>query len=264
MRPGLKALRQALDAAPDAVRFFLRDDDAGWDDARLFALLDCTARAGVPIDLAVIPQATEAGLASSLCMRIDAAPGTIGVHQHGFEHVSHESVQRKCEFGDSRELAAQRRDLCAGRERLQQNFGARLDAIFTPPWNRCCAATPALLAVLGYSALSRDRGAPPQLALPELPVDVDWCRHFRAVDDDGLAGVDRVGFDLAKRVRSGAPVGLMLHHAEMDARHLADLSMLLQLTRERPNARWLSMRELIAERRDPGADWTPHHHKEFM
>ena len=57
-RGSVNVLLRALDAASGPVPFFLRDDDAGWDDARLFALLDCTQQAGVPIDLAVIPQST--------------------------------------------------------------------------------------------------------------------------------------------------------------------------------------------------------------
>ena len=63
---GISAVLTALDAATAPVHFFIRDDDAGWDDARLFALLRCTERARVPIDLAVIPQATGVGLRRSL------------------------------------------------------------------------------------------------------------------------------------------------------------------------------------------------------
>jgi hypothetical protein len=36
----LAPLREALDAAPAPVTFFFRDDDAGWRDDRLEALLD--------------------------------------------------------------------------------------------------------------------------------------------------------------------------------------------------------------------------------
>ena len=180
MHAGLNAMLTALDAAPSPVYLFLRDDDAGWDDTGLFSLLDCTERAGVPIDLAVIPQASSDALARELCARIDAEPARVNVHQHGLAHCNHETSERKCEFGSARSVGAQRRDLLAGRDRLRQSFGTRLDAIFTPPWNRCSAATPALLAELGYAALSRDRTAPAQHALPELPVDVDWCKQRRA------------------------------------------------------------------------------------
>ncbi len=245
MRPDWNGLIAALDAAPAAVPFFLRDDDAGWDDPKLFALLDRTQNAGVPIDLAVIPQATGPALAAGLCMRADAAPGLIGLHQHGYAHHNHEAAGRKCEFGDSRSAAAQQDDLCLGRKRLRECFGARLDAIFTPPWNRCSAATPPLLAQLGFAALSRSRGALPQQCLPELPVDVDWCKQRRRAAAQGGGSGPLVAAELAQRVAAGGPVGLMLHHADMDTHDLALLDELLQATRRHPHVRWMPMRALL-------------------
>jgi hypothetical protein len=41
----LNPLLKALDEAPTSVEFFLRDDDAGWDDDRLLADL-CAVLAG--------------------------------------------------------------------------------------------------------------------------------------------------------------------------------------------------------------------------
>jgi peptidoglycan/xylan/chitin deacetylase (PgdA/CDA1 family) len=246
MKAGLDTLLATLDAANAPVSFFLRDDDAGWADAALFALLDRTERAGVPIDLAVIPQATGAALATSLCIRAGAAPHLIGVHQHGHSHTNHESAARKCEFGNARSGAAQRDDLRAGRDRLRDLFGTRLDPIFTPPWNRCSAATPALLVALGFETLSRSRGAPAQHALFELPVDVDWCKQRRLASQQGDDGLTRIALELAQRVAAGGPVGLMLHHAEMNAHDLALLGTLLGATREHPRARWQPMRDLQA------------------
>ena len=246
MSVALATLLDALDTAPQPVPFFLRDDDAGWDDGRLFALLDRTERAGVPIDLAVIPQATDNALAALLRARKAAAPGLIGLHQHGFSHINHESVERKCEFGSARSADAQRRDLAAGRERLIALFGTQLDAFFTPPWNRCSAATPALLADLGFSALSRSRGAPPQRALPELPVDVDWCKQQRVAREAGEGdGSARIAAELAQRIAAGAPVGLMLHHAAMDDGDLEQLDSLLRATARHARVRWMPMRELL-------------------
>lgn len=250
---GLHALRAALDAATAPVAFFLRDDDAGWDDGALIALLDVVQAAGVPIDLAVIPQATSPALASALHARIDAAPATVGVHQHGYAHSNHETVGRKCEFGDARVVAAQRVDLMAGRRRLQALFGHRLDPIFTPPWNRCSAAAPALLAELGFAALSRSRGAPGQSALVELPIDVDWCRQRRLAAPRGEDGLEQIATELARRVRLGGPVGLMLHHADMDAADLQLLRRLLDSTRNHPHARWRLMRDILVTAVGPKA-----------
>lgn len=245
MTEHLTPLLAALDAAPGPVTFFLRNDDAGWDDVRLDALLNCTQRAGVPIDLAVVPMATHKVLASALLVRKQAAPHLIGLHQHGLAHTNHETTARKCEFGDARSVDAQRHDLIAGRARLRDLFGAHLDAIFTPPWNRCNATTPSLLASLGFTVLSRSRGAPAQHHLPELPIDVDWCKHQRlareGVDPDGRT---RIVAELTQRVAAGGPVGLMLHHAAMDATGLALLDGLLRVTRRHPHVRWTPMRDV--------------------
>jgi hypothetical protein len=258
MRAGLNAAMAALDAAPSPVPLFLRDDDAGWEDAKLFALLDCIACAGVPIDLAVIPQASGATLARELNARIDAAPGQVNVHQHGFAHCNHEAVGRKCEFGATRAVDAQRRDLAAGRERLRTLFDGRLDAIFTPPWNRCSVATPLLLAELGYAALSRSRSALAQRALPELAVSVDWCKEVRIAASQGEDSGDRIGFELAESIGAGGAVGLMLHHAEMDGGDLAVLASMLAVLRSHRNARWVSMREILSASVSPAAAGVRH------
>ena len=242
---GVNAVLDALDAAAAPVHFFIRDDDAGWDDARLFALLDCTELAGVPIDLAVIPHATGARLAADLCRRVEASGGRIGLHQHGHAHVDFETTGRKCEFGPERACEAQRADLIAGRTHLRACFGARLDAYFTPPWNRCSEATPCLLAELGYAGLSRDRSAPAQRALPELRVDLDWCREQRLATERGESGSDAAGAALARHVRGGATVGLMLHHAAMSDAEFDWLRTALRRWSHHPNARWQRMRCLM-------------------
>ncbi len=249
MRDSLTLVVTALDAAAAPVRFFIRDDDAGWDDASLLALLDCTARVGVPIDLAVVPDAVSPSLASELRARMAAASGAIGLHQHGFAHANHEATGRKCEFGPSRASHLQRRDLLQGRGRLRDHFGTQFDSIFTPPWNRCASHTPALLAAMGYAALSRDASAPAQDDLPELTVHVDWCKQRRI----GLAQGDGSGVAIAEKLAgkivAGATIGVMLHHAQMDAGDRALLDRWLPLWTRHPHARWLGMRDLINETR---------------
>jgi hypothetical protein len=235
---GLSELHAALARTP--ARFFIRDDDGGWDDAALAALLEVTAAAGVPVDVAVIPSAATPALAALL----KAAP-RVGVHQHGWSHANHETEGRRCEFGAARALADQQRDIVAGRARLAALFGAAVDSIFTPPWNRCAAATPALLAEAGLRALSRSRGAPPQNALPELPIDVDWCRLRREATTPAAA-IERIGAACAERVAAGGPVGLMLHHAAMDGDDRAGLAELLAIVGRHPNAACVPMRALLS------------------
>jgi hypothetical protein len=237
-------LMPVLDALPARVDVFIRDDDAGWNDAQLLTLLDLTRRCGVPIDLAAIPGAMSRGLARELRKRMAAAPGRLGVHQHGSTHLNHENEGRKCEFGASRSAAQQRDDLARGQAQLGEHFGDLLLPVFTPPWNRCADDTPALLAELGFAALSRDRGArPAQRALQEIAVDVDWSKHLR----DGGAFILAAALARALRDRAadGQPLGLMLHHAVMNGEEMLLLTDLLETLTGHPQVRWRAMRDLL-------------------
>lgn len=244
MTDALTPVLRALDARRARLTMFLRDDDAGWATPRLMALIDVTQAAGAAIDLAVIPQATGEALAETLCARIDAAPGSIGVHQHGFAHLNHETLGRRCEFGSARSVSMQRHDLRQGRTRLRSLFGHRLDDFFTPPWNRCSAATPAVLAELGFTLLSRDRTAVPQQVLPELNVTLDWCKLSRDEGRELGAVWQGLAEALQQHADGDAPLGLMLHHGPMTAADLDGLGGLLQALAGHGGVRWRSMRDI--------------------
>jgi peptidoglycan/xylan/chitin deacetylase (PgdA/CDA1 family) len=239
----LRPLREALDAAPAPVTFFFRDDDAGWRDDRLEALLDVFARQAVPIDLAAIPLDLSDGLARALLRRRESQP--LGIHQHGYAHVSHQAEGRKCEFGTDRPAEAQRIDIEDGQRRLRALLGPALEPMFTPPWNRCTAATGAALVDLGIAVLSRDRTAEPLGVdgLRELPVQVDWFAKRKGVP----LGRDAVGEQLAARAGEPAPLGVMLHHAEMDTEDMAAMDELLEAICAHDRARCLSMAAVLEE-----------------
>lgn len=248
MSEWLDPVRLGLDARATPITFFLRDDDAGWADEHLYELLHVVQSAGLPVDLAVIPTAVTPALARELGHAIDASDGRVAVHQHGFRHANHESTGRKCEFGPSRPLAQQREDIAAGRRKLEDAIGAPLANIFTPPWNRCTAATATALVELGCQLLSCDAGAPlfGIRELGELPVHLDWSgRH--GVSTGAIAW----GHSIGRAVESATqPVGIMLHHAVMtseDRRLLADL---LAVLAAHPMARVRPMLHCFLEHRD--------------
>jgi hypothetical protein len=227
----LDPVRAALDAAPRPVDVFFRDDDAGWSDDRLLALLDVFAARALPVDLAVIPAALDPALARELAAR------PVGLHQHGLAHVNHEPDGRKFEFGPSRPFAAQRRDIAAGAERLRELLGPRVDPIFTPPWNRCTADTERCLGELGFRVLSRESRAAPlgDLGLRELPVHVDFVR----------LATQELGERLARALGAGSPVGVMFHHAEMGRAERARADDLLALISGHEHAATRRMGELV-------------------
>jgi hypothetical protein len=244
VRAWLRPLSEALDAAPEPVTFFFRDDDAGRGDDRLMALLDVFAARAVPIDLAAIPLETTRPLADALLERAERTQ-PLGIHQHGYAHVNHQREGRGCEFGSDRPADAQRHDIAEGRRILYELLGPALEPVFTPPWNRCTADTGACLVELGVAVLSRDRTAEPLGLdrLHELPVQVDWFAKRKGVP----LGRDAVGEQLAARAGEPAPLGVMLHHAEMDMEDLTAMSEVLDLICAHDRARCLPMAAVVQE-----------------
>lgn len=225
----LAPVRAALDSIDSHIIVFFRDDDAGWADNQLYALLDCFTNLNMPIDLAVIPQAIDHRLAETLLDRRLHNPAILGLHQHGYAHNNHEVAGRKCEFGPSRNYENQYGDVLAGKMHLDTLLESALDNIFTPPWNRCTNDTASCLINLGFNALSRDLTATPFKLnnLVELPVGVDWCgiRARFAEPWSALASAIAVRMLQAKT----QPIGIMLHHAVMDSEDLNHLQALLHL-----------------------------------
>lgn len=243
MSAWLDPIMRAVDARPDPLEVFVRDDDAGWADDRLFALLDVCAEHACPIDLAAIPMAVSDALAAALLDR-RCAGASIGLHQHGFSHLNHEREGRPCEFGPSRPAAAQREDIAAGRRALLEKFGPALDPIFTPPWNRCTVATAACLRENAITAISRDRSAGPLNVpgLAECPIRVDWFARHKGTRLSRDAWAERVADAIAE---ADVPLGIMLHHAPMDREELVALAELLRYFENNPRIRRMPMRDVL-------------------
>lgn len=226
----------ALERRRNPVRIYFRDDDAGWDDAALMRLLDSFARHGIPIDLAVIPCALTNVLARSL--RAAATRQPLGLHQHGYRHLNHESTGRKCEFGPSRDARAQALDIAAGAALLRDGLGALVQPLFTPPWNRCTQETVVALACMEFHAISRDAAADPldSSDLDTLPVHLDWQKR------------DQRSVDWSKYLATTDAVGIMLHHAAMSDRDHADLDELITALRAHTCVRFTAMNDLLGKR----------------
>jgi peptidoglycan/xylan/chitin deacetylase (PgdA/CDA1 family) len=249
MSAWLDGLRRALDAAARPVDFFFRDDDAGWRDGRLFALLDLFGRHGLPIDVAAIPRALTPALASELRSRVEAAPERVAVHQHGFAHLNHEREGRKCEFGPSRSRERQQEDIEAGRRLLAEAHGLRGSGVFTPPWNRCTEATGDALRACGFRVLSRDATARPLgvEGLYELPVRFDWFARRKGV----RLSREESGALLAESASAAAsPVGVMFHHELMDDEELTSAGELLALLAAHTRARCLLISSIAQSHSD--------------
>jgi peptidoglycan/xylan/chitin deacetylase (PgdA/CDA1 family) len=240
----LDSIRAALDGAVRPAEFFFRADDVGWNDGDLWSLLDLFTRHSLAVDLAVIPNELTVSLARRLRAAAESSPYGVGFHQHGFAHLNHEPTGRKYEFGPSRPIRLQRRDIAEGQKRLLDLLGSRVDPIFTPPWNRCTRTTALCLAELGFRVLSREARAAP-LAIPglvELPVSIDWFAHRKRV----RLSPSEFGELVSTAIVKGGPVGVMLHHAVMSADEQDAAGELLALISQHPMAAPSPMRALAA------------------
>jgi hypothetical protein len=240
----LDPVGKALDDARSPVDLFFRDDDVGWDDHGLWALLDLFSKHSLPLDLAGIPCVLGDALARSLQARLDSPAERVAVHQHGFAHVNHEPTGRKYEFGPSRPAWLQSRDIAEGWRRLQHHLGPLVEPIFTPPWNRCTPATGRCLVELGFSVLSREARSP-GFEIPgliEMPIHIDWFAHRKRV----RLSRPEFGEMLASAMEVPGPVGIMFHHAVMDYQERKAARDLLALIADHDRARTHSMLTLAA------------------
>jgi hypothetical protein len=227
----LDPVRAALDARGEPVTCFVRDDDGGWADDRLFAMLDVFERHAMPIDVAVIPDALEPDLAGRLSARARAG-GCLHLHQHGRAHVNHEPPERrKCEFGAARSFAELHADIARGWDRLVALLGETAEPVFTPPWNRCVDEVGGILADVGHRVLSRDHtaGTIGHREVAEVPVDVDW---FGSTKGERWSRAE-LGARIATRIDEGR-LGLMLHHGVTDDAELADIEAVIALLAGHP------------------------------
>jgi hypothetical protein len=234
-----RPIATALDARATPLPLFVRNDEAGWADDRLLRLVGLFEEYDVPIDIAIIPAAISAKLAAQLSHRARVSR-LVGLHQHGFAHQNHESGPRRAEFGPSRDAAAQLADVESGRQRLLAFFGAQLDPLFTPPWNRCTEATGAALVSSGIVGLSCDRFAE-RLHVPgliECPITIDWSARPR--HQAGLAGW---ALRCARAVADAdRPLGILVHHLVTDEEEREQLGALLNLFANHDQVRPLLMR----------------------
>jgi predicted deacetylase len=239
----LREISQVLDKASSPVRFFFRDDDAGWENDKLFNMLDKFAQNDVAIDLALIPKSLDNQLADELMLRWRNNKQLLGLHQHGYGHINHEQNGRKCEFGSSRTKVQQQDDLAEGKACLQACFGLAFDPFFTPPWNRCTQDTVECLEDLDFKLLSRDITATQfdSTKIQHRPVHIDWSKIIK---QSSCPEVD-LAHTLSQHFASNELTGIMLHHADMGNGQIEPLTELLVLLASHHNAQGLLLRDTL-------------------
>jgi len=210
----LSELLTAAEEQPDPVQIFFRADDIGRIDSNFIRMMELFKDFDMPLCPALVPEWLNADSWQQI-RALAAKEKKFCWHQHGFNHVNHEPVDKKCEFGESRSTEAIRKDILAGRMRLEQLLADSFFPVFTPPWNRCSSAAMQVLRELDFPALSRSTNVqPPAPAdLPDLAINIDL--HTRREPDPQQA-MDNLMAECRTALQSGR-MGVMLHHQHMNS-----------------------------------------------
>lgn len=238
----LETMLAGLSAQGRRISFFFRDDDVDVDEPSLRRLLEVFSSRGLPLALGVIPALLTDEAASWLKEERRAQGGRIELVQHGWQHINHETEGRKCEFGPSRDYAAQHADIAQGLARMRAAFGTDFFAAFIPPWNRCTDDTFRALDDLKFQVLSKDgQRLTTGYGFREISTTIDLCRWRGGA---ALKPADEIEAELIAQATEFNTIGVLLHHKVMRDDAFGLLSALLDVLQGAPSARFHTLQEL--------------------
>ena len=223
---------------------FFRADDIGVPSAGFSRLISLFKRHRTPLCLAVVPSWLTARRFADL-HSITGEPENLWCwHQHGTLHRNFEAAGKNQEFGPARNYEVLKAEIEKGRSRLQDLLGNIFEPFFTPPWNRCSQEAARALRDLGFLALSRSKGAKPNVAgiLPDIQVNVDL--HTGKQPDPAAAFTGLLA-DLTASLASGN-CGIMLHHQRRNRDAFFFLDVLLRLLNNRKEIELCLFREMLS------------------
>jgi hypothetical protein len=240
----------ALERLRDAnvqVSFWLRDDDATEPTQRLERLVRLCGTHAIPLLLAIVPQPATVALAQML-----ATQPLVHPCQHGYAHINHAPDGQRAQELGFRPAPIICDELSAGRQKLQQLFGDRLNTILVPPWNRYDPLIVPNLVALGFEAISGFGRADqnPDQAIIHLNTHVDiidWRKKRRTKPLSDLIAILIAELELARN--SNGQVAILTHHLVHDEAAWAFLEDLFGHTRSHPAVCWRGANEFLAGHR---------------
>ena len=247
----LEAELAAWQAAGRTATLWWRDDDAGDALVPLLRLLALSETAAAPLVLAAVPAAVTQDLAEAVA----GSPYTTVV-QHGYAHTNHAPAgAKKAELGPERPAAVVVGELAAGRQALEQRFGARFFPALVPPWNRMAPYLPPYLAEMRYRGVSqfgpRARARPAgKLVQVNTHTDIVHWKGERPRFAGAVKSLDGLTEHLAAR-RTGAadadePTGLLTHHLAHDVACWSFLDRLVLRLSDHPAVAFLAAEAVFA------------------
>jgi hypothetical protein len=262
-KPAFAPLRRELDQwklAGQSVAFWLRDDDAIIMTPKFQPLLALQQKYDLPIVIAVIPKIAGVCLANVIRQY-----SKISVVQHGWSHDNHMNDNKfYSEFSADRMLGEVHNDLQAGKAQLKQLYGKQFVDGFVPPWNHFSAHLLPLLK--NYEFISgREHTVCANSPVPSLPAHIDVLRWKGQPRFRGRRRIVReVCAQLKSQCQTGQyqPVGILLHHLDMDKMTWQFLDELMDVLTAHPAADFVDIRDLnLAALRIPDAHRAPRRRK---
>jgi len=240
----VRTIERACNQTDRSSAVFFRADDIGIPSRHFQLLIDCFIKHRMPLCLATVPS----WLTDKRFSELKQLTGTDSTqwcwHQHGRTHRNFERDGKKQEFGPSRTREEIKNSLRNGKRRLENIMAKEFQLYFTPPWNRCSAATIESLVELNFSGLSRSRGAKPETVeeLPDFQIGVDL--HTRK-EISPHVGFENLLSELEKTIISGQ-CGIMIHHQRMNNRAFDFLDLLLAAIKASPRLTPVLFNNLLA------------------
>ena len=229
------------------LRVFFRNDDGGWANDELDVLCHWFHQRQLPLDVAMIPAAIDDVTVDIVNKWLGTDNATLHIHQHGFTHDNHQLEGRSCEFGSDRNYQQQLDDITEGQRQLHDYFGAAVEPIFTPPWNRCTSDTMRALQQTDFELISRIAGSalvgndsPDGSVVRSLDVSIDWLKKRKGERLSGQALCTYVADQFHNREGT---IGVMLHHEHMNEQNLKLLDELVVLLKRSERVEFLPMLE---------------------
>jgi peptidoglycan/xylan/chitin deacetylase (PgdA/CDA1 family) len=216
---------QELLERTDRATVFFRADDVAIPSMKQDRLLSIFTSCSAPLCAAMIPAWINAERWDSISRTVHGRHALFAWHQHGWNHLNHETVGKKQEFGPGTSTQEKRRAIVRGRDKLRAILGEHFLQVFTPPWNRVDPETMHILREEGFRAISRYCGdkLPSLPDLPDLPVNVDL--HTRK-EPSPAEGWSALLVELEQALTSGT-AGFMIHHQRMNKAAFLFLEQLL-------------------------------------
>lgn len=244
LKTTLQPLLERLQEEERKIKIFFRDDDVDVDEDRLTRLLELFLSQGVPINLEIIPKSLTDPAIKLLHQYKRSRGPLLELNQHGWQHINHERVGKKCEFGISRDFDEQLEDISRGKSRLEEAFGRAFYPVFTPPWNRCTEDTFRALDKLGFRVLSKDIGEHPVIGyrFMEISTTLDLF-SWKGGATHRLP--EEIVMELISQMGVLPAIGILLHHKVMDTRAFSFLEALIKELNQYPIVQFHTFQSML-------------------